>query len=218
MKKQALLALALLIILSTITTPQRFEISNFKVKQINIENNFLIKTIEIKNLLMPIYGKNIILLGNNEITTLLSQNSLIDSFKVKKKYPDTIKIKIFEKKPIAILLKKKTKFFISEKGDLIKFQNFKEYQNLPYVIGDQNEFKIIYDDLKKIKFPLENVKKYILYNSNRWDIEFADNKIIKLPIKNYIISLKNFLKLKDKNNFQKYKIFDYRVKNQLILK
>ena len=40
MKKQALLALALLIILSTITTPQRFEISNFKVKQINIENNF----------------------------------------------------------------------------------------------------------------------------------------------------------------------------------
>ena len=218
MKKQALLALALLIILSTITTPQRFEISNFKVKQINIENNFLIKTIEIKNLLMPIYGKNIILLGNNEITTLLSPNSLIDSFKVKKKYPDTIKIKIFEKKPIAILLKKKTKFFISEKGDLIKFQNFKEYQNLPYVIGDQNEFKIIYDDLKKIKFPLENVKKYILYNSNRWDIEFADNKIIKLPIKNYIISLKNFLKLKDKNNFQKYKIFDYRVKNQLILK
>ena len=62
------------------------------------------------------------------------------------------------------------------------------------------------------------MKKYILYNSNRWDIEFADNKIIKLPIKNYIISLKNFLKLKDKNNFQKYKIFDYRVKNQLILK
>ena len=211
MKKQALLALALLIILSTITTPQRFEISNFKVKQINIENNFLIKTIEIKNLLMPIYGKNIILLGNNEITTLLSQNSLIDSFKVKK-YPDTIKIKIFEKKPIAILLKKKTKFFISEKGDLIKFQNFKEYQNLPYVIGDQNEFKIIYDDLKKIKFPLENVKKYILYNSNRWDIEFADNKIIKLPIKNYIISLKNFLKLKDKNNFKNIKFLTIELK------
>ena len=42
------------------TTPQRFEISNFKVKQINIENNFLIKTIEIKNLLMPIYMEKIL--------------------------------------------------------------------------------------------------------------------------------------------------------------
>ena len=218
MNKQALIAVALLIILSTITTSQKIEISNLKVKQINVENNYLIKTIEIKNLLMPLYGKNIILLSNNEITTLLNQNSLIDSFKVKKKYPDIIKIMIFEKKPIAILLKEKTKFFISEKGDLIKFENFKKYQNLPYVIGNQNEFKIIYDNLKKIKFPLKDVQKYILYNSNRWDIEFENNKIIKLPIENYTKSLKNFLELKDRNNFQKYKIFDYRVKNQLILK
>lgn len=85
MNKQALIAVALLIILSTITTSQKIEISNLKVKQINVENNYLIKTIEIKNLLMPLYGKNIILLSNNEITTLLNQNSLIDSFKVKKK-------------------------------------------------------------------------------------------------------------------------------------
>ena len=86
------------------------------------------------------------------------------------------------------------------------------------MIGNQNEFKIIYDNLKKIKFPLKDVQKYILYNSNRWDIEFENNKIIKLPIENYTKSLKNFLELKDRNNFQKYKIFDYRVKNQLILK
>ena len=44
------------------------------------------------------------------------------------------------------------------------------------------------------------------------------NKIIKLTSIEYKKSLKSFLNFKDKNEFEKYKIFDFRVKNQLILK
>ena len=44
------------------------------------------------------------------------------------------------------------------------------------------------------------------------------NQTIKLPISDYNISLKNFLDLKDQESFEKYKIFDYRIKDQLILK
>jgi hypothetical protein len=53
---------------------------------------------------------------------------------------------------------------------------------------------------------------------NRWDIETIDKKIIKLPKINYTDSLENYLNLKGKNNFRKYSVFDYRIKNQLILK
>ena len=35
---------------------------------------------------------------------------------------------------------------------------------------------------------------------------------------NYILSLENFIDLQNKKNFDKYKIFDYRINNQLILK
>ena len=45
-----------------------------------------------------------------------------------------------------------------------------------------------------------------------------DKKILKLPEKNYTESLINFMKLKENTNFEKYKIFDYRLNNQLILK
>ena len=45
-----------------------------------------------------------------------------------------------------------------------------------------------------------------------------NKKIIKLPPQNYDFSLKNFLKINDKRNFEKYKIFDYRLNNQLILR
>ncbi len=44
-----------------------------------------------------------------------------------------------------------------------------------------------------------------------------DDKIVKLPIKNYLESLKNFMNTKNNMNFNNYKIFDYRIKDQLII-
>ena len=44
-----------------------------------------------------------------------------------------------------------------------------------------------------------------------------NEKVIKLPVKNFTESLKNFLDLSKENNFEKYSIFDYRIKDQLIL-
>ena len=46
----------------------------------------------------------------------------------------------------------------------------------------------------------------------------TDDFYKKLPIKDYILSLENFSNLSGKNNFDKYQIFDYRIKDQLILK
>ena len=44
-----------------------------------------------------------------------------------------------------------------------------------------------------------------------------DDKVIKLPVKDYLSSLKNFMLSITNSNFNKYKIFDYRIKDQLIL-
>ena len=146
------------------------------------------------------------------------QSSYIASFNIQKKYPSTLKIKIFEKKPIAILLNNKKKFYLSERIDLIEFKKIPNYQNLPYIFGNREDFKIFYNNLKKINFPFEIIKKYILYETNRWDLETKNNKIIMLPSQNYIKSLKNYLNLKNKNGFERYELFDYRISNQLILK
>ena len=89
---------------------------------------------------------------------------------------------------------------------------------MPYVLGNKDDFKIFYNNLKKINFPIDIVKKYTLYETNRWDLETKNNQVIKLPSKNYSQSLENFLKLKSKNDFVKYELFDYRISNQLILK
>jgi len=218
MKKRLVIALFLIILLTTIDSKQSFVISKFNLKTIIIENNLLLKDKDIKSLLIPFYNRNLIFLDNKEVKKALLQNSFIESFNIKKKYPNSLKIEIFEKKPIAILLNKKNKFYLSEKIELIEFKNLPNYQNLPYVLGNKSDFKIFYNNLKKINFPLDLVNKYILYETNRWDLETKNNRVLKLPADNYIKSLENFLNIKSKNDFKKFELFDYRVNNQLILK
>ena len=83
MKKRSIVAFVLLILLTTITLPEKKLVtSKFNIKKINIENNFLIKKNDIKILLDPIYNKSLIFLNNSEIENLLIQNSFIEIFKI----------------------------------------------------------------------------------------------------------------------------------------
>ena len=218
MKKQLVIAFILFTLLTTITFKEKIIISQLNIKEIIVENNSLVKKKDVKKLLNSIYNKNIIFLDNKEIEKALTQNSFIETFDVKKIYPQTLKIRIFEKKPIAILLNKKKKFYLSDKIELIEFENIKKYQDLPYVFGNRDDFKIFYNDLKKMNFPFDLISKYTLYESKRWDLETTDKIVIKLHSKNYLKNIKNYLDSRNKQNFKKYKIFDYRINNQLILK
>ena len=109
MSKRIIFALILFILLTTVTFEPKIISSKFDVKKIIIENNSLLKEKDIKILLSPIYKKNLIFLKNTDIQKALERNNFIESFNVKKKYPSTLKIKIFEYKPIAILIDKKKK-------------------------------------------------------------------------------------------------------------
>jgi len=107
---------------------------------------------------------------------------------------------------------------LSDKIDLIDYQTLKINKNLPIVFGKQKEFKILYSNLKNIEFPVDLISKYILFDSGRWDLVTNNKKIIKLPLKRYDESLENYLNNNNKRSFKNYKVFDYRIKDQLILK
>jgi cell division protein FtsQ len=218
MKKRLIIALALLVLLSTYTPQKLFFSNKFNIKEIKIENNFILKDENIKKNLVSLYETNLIILNTSNIEQIFKKIDFIESFEIKKIYPNKLKIKVYEKKPIAILQHKKEKFLISDNFELINFKYLENYKNLPLVFGNIENFKILYSDLKKINFPLNLISKYYLYESKRWDLETYKKVVIKLPPENYIISLKNFVDLKKENDFDKYIIFDYRINDQLILK
>jgi|SaaInlV_125m_DNA_1040241.scaffolds.fasta_scaffold06988_2 cell division septal protein FtsQ len=218
MKKRLVIASVLLVLLSTYVPQKLLFSNNFKIVEIIIDNNSILKTADIKKNLNFLNGSSLIFLNTTEIEKKLKKMDFVESFELKKIYPKKLKIRIFEKKPIMILMAKKKKFYISENFELIEFNRLKEYKDLPTVLGDVKNFKKFYINLKKINFPIKLISKYSLQESMRWDLETYKKKIIKLPSENYVKSLLNFIDLTKNNNFDKYKIFDYRINQQLILK
>ena len=219
MKKRLIIGLLLLFLFSTYNIKlNKTFFSNLQIKKITIENNKIIKDKEIKEKLSFLYETNFFFLRTKKIEKKLREIQFIESYQIKKIYPNNLIIKITEKKPIAIIQKSKQKKYFTVRGDLIDFRKIKIFEDLPNVFGDEKSFATFYVNLKNINFPFKEIKTFYLFESKRWDLLTLKNQLIKLPINNYNKSLLNFISLKDQANFEKYKIFDYRIKDQLILK
>ena len=219
MRNKPIIGIALFILFSTFISQNKFTINKFEIKEIEIENNEILEDQELIKIFSFLYNKNIIFLNSYELKKNIDKNSFIEKIEIKKIFPDKIVVKVFEKEPIAILIDKyQKKYYLGKKTDLIEFRKILKYENLPIVKGEPKYFKNLFDNLIKINFPIDQILSYQHFKVNRWNIEMIDKKILKLPEKNYTESLKNFINIRDKTNFEKYKIFDYRLNNQLILK
>lgn len=218
MTRRFFLGSILLILLSTFVSQNKIIFDRFIVKEIIIKNNEILNDQSIIEDLYFLYNKNIFFLNSYDIKKKLNKKNSIKSLEIKKIYPNKIIIKIFEKEPIAILINNDSKFFLGKKFDIIDYKKIDKFKNLPIIYGDKKNYKELFQNLKSINFPTNLIAKYFLLDSKRWNLELIDQKLIKLPPKDYKKSLKNFLTIKESINFDKYKIFDYRLKNQLILK
>ena len=218
MKNRFIIGATLIILFTTFISENISTIKKLKINKIRFENNKIVSNEELIKDLSFLYNKNIIFLNTLEIKKKIKKNSFIESLQIKTIYPNELVIKIFEKQPIAIIFQENKKFFLGKKFELIKYKNILKYENLAIINGDEKSFKKLFINLKKTKFPTDLVKEYELLKSGRWNIELIDGKLIKLPINNYNQSLINFLTIKSNSNFEKYKIFDYRLNDQLILK
>ncbi len=189
----------------------------FPIQTIKIENTIALNIEEVYSALEFLKGESLFFLSKEKIKNSLVKFDFVSSFKVKKIYPSTIKILIIEKKPVAIFFQEKKKFFISDNGDLINYIQKEDFSNLPILFGKKNNFNNLYIQLKKINFPINTIKSFHYFEIDRWDITLKNDKLIRLPKDNYVEILKNFISIKNDSKFKKYKTFDYRIKDQLIL-
>ena len=218
MRKRFIFAFVLLILLSTYNLQNHYSISSkFYIKKIIVENNFILKEEDIIQNLLFLYKTNLFFLGEKKLKHQINKMDFVESFKIKKIFPNTIKIEIYEKKPIAILQKKERRYYYTNKDEIVDFKTLENYKNLPVIFGNEKDFKILYTNLKKTNFPIKTIEKFFLYKSKRWDLLTTNNITIKLPINEYNKSLNNFIKISKNKNLNKYKTFDYRINGQLIL-
>ncbi len=222
MKKTAIVfSFFLLMLMLTTFNPNNLNLGFqfFKIKNIEVKNLEILEKKKIENqFINELSGSSLFILNEKKIQKILNNNNFINYFKFKKIFPSKLQIMVYEKEAIAILNDKRKKYYLIKNGEKIEFFKNKNLEKLPNIFGKQENFLEIFSILTKINFPIHKIKSFYYFDIGRWDILLKTKVVIKLPVKDFDISLKNFMDLDKKINFEKYRIFDYRIKDQLILR
>ena len=226
MKKlyKIILLLTILIFLTTYS-PNKITFFNknnnffFKIQNIEITNNNKINKTDIINKLNHIYNKNIFFISNNDISEPLKTVNYLGKIEVKKKYPDTIVIRIYETKPVGILFKNNTKYIIDTVSNLITFNDNLVNNNFPNIFGKdaERDFINFFEQLKNNKFPRKEVKNYYYFQVDRWDVKLTNNQIIKFPSKKRKEAIQQSVKLLNHEDFENYKVIDLRIHGKIVV-
>ena len=188
------------------------KIKNIKISGLNeIENLNLLENIESVNL------ENIFFLNGNEISEIINSNSLVENFKIFKKYPYTIDIKIEKTNFLAKINNEGKISLIGSNGKLsdVRFSD----KELPFIFGKPqiNEFIEFANIIKQSQFSLNQIRNLYFFPSKRWDLELKNNIILKLSKDHTKLSLDQSFEILNDNKFKDIKVVDARIKNQIIL-
>ena len=190
----------------------------FPIKEIFIENTVATNILKLKSDLSFLVNTNLFFLNKKKISLVFSNHDFISNIQLKKKYPNTLKILVIERIPIATRIIDKKKFYITKNNEKINFIDLKIFEDLPSVIGKYKNFNIFYNDLEKNYFKISKIKNFYYFDVGRWNIVLKNGKVIKFPEKKYLDILPKINLMLEDNNFSKYKVFDFRINNQLILR
>ena len=191
----------------------------FKIQKIVILNNSLVKKNDVYEKLDQIYNKNIFLIKREDMEESLEEINFLEKIEVKKKYPNTIIVKIFETTPIGILFKDKTKYLLDSSSNLISFEDNMNFNQLPSIFGEgaENNFVYFLNKLEINNFPKNKIKNFYYLQIGRWDLQLANNKIIKFPYNVTSNIIKKSVELLDRKDFENYNIIDLRVDGKIIV-
>ena len=195
------------------------ENSFFKITNIEITNNKKIEKKEIIDKLNHIYNKNILLVSANDIEEPLRKLDFLDNIKIKKKYPNTILIEIYETKPVAVLFKKNNKYIIDNLSKLTNYDDNLNQNNLPSVFGKDAEKDLInfINQLENNSFPKHKIKNYYYFQINRWDLMVKNEQLIKFPSKKRKQAIQQSVELLNRKDFKNYKVIDLRIHGKIVV-
>ena len=128
-----------------------------------------------------IFDINLFKIHNN-----LLLNEWIETVIIERTLPNSIKIQIVEKKPMAIWQTKSGYKLITKEGSIISIANSSFFnKNLPIIIGEgaNNDAFRILQILRKNPDLYDNVWSISYINKRRWNVHFKQGLIALLPRK-----------------------------------
>ena len=101
----------------------------FPIKNVLIANSVFTSLSVLKSDLSFLNNTSLVFLNKEKILKTINKHRFISNIKLKKKYPNTLKIEIIERIPVAIQIINKKKFYITKDNERIKFIDLKLLEN-----------------------------------------------------------------------------------------
>ena len=194
-----------------------FLINNgFKIKNIliigthNLSQDYVINIINTQNHI------NILNVNLHTIYDKIIQNSWVEETYVERILPDTIKIKVLEKKPIAIWQNQNGNKLITVNGDVIYHANINKFKNsFPIIKGEKSKENIssILKILETNKNFAKNIWSLTFINQRRWDLHFNQGLIVRLPSQDVIKAWEKIIKLQTNYNILNLRLTEIDLRN-----
>ena len=213
--------LMLFILLSTQITKNKniIKYSSTKLNYIEVVGMSYENNLKVSESLNSLLFQNIFFINKSDFNNILKDNNLIESFYIKKFYPNEIKINIKQADLLAITNQNGKKFYIGSNGKLISIDKIKNFnKKLPFVFSksNYNEFVKLKKIIDKSKFQFEEIESFYYFPSSRWDFKTNEGMLIKLPKKNILESLQFADLIKTNVQFKNNKIIDLRISDRII--
>ena len=216
-KKRIVTFILLFFFLTTYNYNDNIIFPFFKIEQIEFRGDNLIEE-NIKNqIIKELQNKSLFFLKKNNVKDLLSNSNWIESFKIKKSYPNKIIIILNELSPIGFYSNQGNNYLINSKYlNSKKIYSKKKNNSLLKVSGDYNNIKLkkIYLNLKLFPDLKNKIYELKYLNSERWDMLTQKTKI-QLGRYDFEKQFKYIeIILKQNHNI---KILDMRVQNRMVI-
>ena len=185
----------------------------FEIKNIKFTGHKIFDENELKNYKFI----NIFNLNKDLIKNQIYQNNKIETLEIFKKYPSELIINIKKTNFLANLNIEGKIYFIGTNHKFIQ-SDFID-PSLPTVFGKSSieDFFRLYEYISNSDLKFTDIKYLYFYPSKRWDLEFKNGNILKLPFIITKNTLSHYFEISQSEKFKKKKIFDMRIKNQLIV-
>ena len=217
-KAKICLLLLIFLLFTTYNFNIKFNLPFFKIKNIDFRNQLYLEENIKSDIIDNFTNKSLINLSNKNLNKHFEKSKWVNSYKLKKKYPNTILIILNEHKPIAIYSKDNLSYLVNNNYTLTKkIINTQTDIDLINLKGefDANQFKDIYSNLITTNF-LKKVKEIKIKSLNRVDLLLFNN--IKVTFGEYstkkqIEVLKQILK-----KYPNIDIVDLRNEGRVVIK
>lgn len=157
--------------------------AGFAVKNILVDGRHYTDAGTILAMLNLEKGDPIFALKPSEAQDMIEKLSWVKTAHVERRLPDTIYIKLTERKPMALWQRNKRLSLVDAEGVVLTDQNLARFKNLMIVVGDDapKQAAALLTMLAAEPTVMERVEAATLISGRRWDLKLKSGAEVKLP-------------------------------------